>query len=143
MPNISRIILIVSGLFNAAVGLFIAFSPQPAPHFLLSAHPRLSTISYVFSAHGFLVAQLGFLELFAALWLVHPIAFATAAFPVAIGDIYFSLNVYRIMSDPAFVPHPAEPEFAWASLIWASAEFVAMLTVLLINIGKRERPKFQ
>ncbi len=143
MSGFSRVALVVSGLFNVSIGLFLAFfSVQPSPHLALASHARLPYIAYVFKAHGFLVAQLGLLELFCAFVLVHPMAYSAAAFIVAIGDIYFGVNVYTTIKDVSFVPHPDEAEFQFVSVVWALGELLVMLVVLAINM-RRAQPQMK
>lgn len=129
----SRCVVFISGLLNALMGLYLAFgSEQPSPHLSLLGHYRLPYVAYIFKGHGFLVAQLGFLELFAT-FLHHPIAYLCAAFVVSIGDVYFSMSIYAILNS-SYVPDPAgEPEILWLSVYWAVGEAVAMCTILIIN----------
>ncbi len=138
----SRVILFLSGLFNVGMGLFLAFfSEQPSGHLALASHSRIAYISYVFEAHGFLVAQLGFLELFVTLVLAVPIAYVCAAFIVLLGDLYFGLSVWRIISAANFVANAGEPEMAIESIYYAATEGVLMLLILYINWPRHQNAK--
>ena len=129
---VARVVLILSGLVNTLLGLHLAFGiSQPLEHLALSQHARLPYIRYIFQGHGFLVAQLGLMQLFAAAILAHPVALTLAAGGVLVGDVFFAVSMYRLLGSD-YVPHEAEMEVAWGAVWWALGEGLAMAGVMFI-----------
>ena len=141
----SEACLLVSGLFNAAIGLYLAFfSLQPPLHIRAQAglaSSRLMYVEYVFQAHGWLVGQIGFASILAVIFFRTRSTKALAALSTLIGDVYFAASVIRVLMSGTYVPHEAEIEFQWLSVAWAASEGCIMLLVLLLNCGEESKAK--